>query len=46
MKMTAAINEESPARAWDEYDAYLFDIDGTLLHCTDAAPLLRILRSP
>jgi phosphoglycolate phosphatase len=21
---------------WDEYDAYLFDIDGTLLHCTDA----------
>lgn len=23
-------------RAWDSYDAYLFDIDGTLLHCTDA----------
>ena len=23
-------------RAWDEYDAYLFDIDGTLLNCTDA----------
>lgn len=22
--------------AWDGYDAYLFDIDGTLLHCTDA----------
>ena len=22
--------------AWDQYDAYLFDIDGTLLHCTDA----------
>jgi phosphoglycolate phosphatase-like HAD superfamily hydrolase len=21
---------------WDCYDAYLFDIDGTLLHCTDA----------
>jgi phosphoglycolate phosphatase-like HAD superfamily hydrolase len=21
---------------WDEFDAYLFDIDGTLLHCTDA----------
>ncbi|HEY4047960.1 MAG TPA: HAD family hydrolase [Acidobacteriaceae bacterium] len=21
---------------WDGYDAYLFDIDGTLLHCTDA----------
>jgi phosphoglycolate phosphatase len=23
-------------RAWDKYDAYLFDIDGTLLECTDA----------
>ena len=23
-------------RPWDEFDAYLFDIDGTLLHCTDA----------
>ncbi len=23
-------------RVWDEYDAYLFDIDGTLLSCTDA----------
>ena len=23
-------------RPWDAYDAYLFDIDGTLLHCTDA----------
>ena len=23
-------------RAWDTYDAYLFDIDGTLLNCTDA----------
>ena len=27
----------SPAPlAWDAYDAYLFDIDGTLLNCTDA----------
>lgn len=24
------------SRAWDEYDVYLFDIDGTLLNCTDA----------
>lgn len=24
------------ARAWDAYDAYLFDIDGTLLNCADA----------
>ena len=24
------------ARRWDEYDAYLFDIDGTLMQCTDA----------
>ncbi len=23
-------------RIWDTYDAYLFDIDGTLLQCTDA----------
>lgn len=23
-------------QVWDTYDAYLFDIDGTLLHCTDA----------
>jgi phosphoglycolate phosphatase len=25
---------------WDQYDAYLFDIDGTLLHCTDAVHYL------
>lgn len=24
------------ARPWNEFDAYLFDIDGTLIHCTDA----------
>lgn len=24
------------SRPWDAYDVYLFDIDGTLLHCTDA----------
>lgn len=23
-------------RPWDTFDAYLFDIDGTLLHCSDA----------
>jgi phosphoglycolate phosphatase-like HAD superfamily hydrolase len=23
-------------RPWDRFDAYLFDIDGTLIHCTDA----------
>src|SRR5438067_3678948 len=23
-------------RAWDAFDIYLFDIDGTLIHCTDA----------
>jgi phosphoglycolate phosphatase len=27
---------DGATRAWDHYDAYLFDIDGTLLHCTDA----------
>jgi phosphoglycolate phosphatase len=26
----------SQQRPWDTYDAYLFDIDGTLLNCTDA----------
>jgi phosphoglycolate phosphatase-like HAD superfamily hydrolase len=26
----------TPPRAWDAYDAYLFDIDGTLLTCHDA----------
>lgn len=26
----------NPLTGWDGYDAYLFDIDGTLLHCTDA----------
>lgn len=24
------------SRGWDEFDAYLFDIDGTLMNCTDA----------
>lgn len=24
------------SRPWDEFDAYLFDIDGTLIHCADA----------
>ena len=23
-------------RPWDSFDGYLFDIDGTLIHCTDA----------
>lgn len=36
MKMTTSTSEEALPRAWDTYDAYLFDIDGTLLHCTDA----------
>ncbi len=28
--------EKIHGRAWDTFDAYLFDIDGTLLHCQDA----------
>lgn len=28
--------QSAPQCAWDRYDAYLFDIDGTLLNCTDA----------
>jgi phosphoglycolate phosphatase-like HAD superfamily hydrolase len=33
-----AIMKEWPngQRAWDSYDVYLFDIDGTLLNCADA----------
>lgn len=27
---------EVGGRAWDSFDAYLFDIDGTLIHCADA----------
>ena len=30
------IDAAATHRAWDQYDAYLFDIDGTLLQCTDA----------
>ena len=30
------MTEHARRCAWDEYDAYLFDIDGTLLHCSDA----------
>jgi phosphoglycolate phosphatase-like HAD superfamily hydrolase len=30
------VSATSPLRKWDEYDAYLFDIDGTLLTCHDA----------
>ena len=29
-------SSNSLGRAWDAFDAYLFDIDGTLLNCTDA----------
>ena len=28
--------KHSLGRSWDSFDAYLFDIDGTLLHCRDA----------
>ena len=28
--------KNKPQRKWDRYDAYLFDIDGTLLECRDA----------
>jgi phosphoglycolate phosphatase-like HAD superfamily hydrolase len=29
------MNTSTLGREWDEFDAYLFDIDGTLLHCKD-----------
>ncbi len=28
--------DQTTKRAWDEFEVYLFDIDGTLIHCTDA----------
>ncbi len=34
--LTAAPRPAGLSRPWDGYDAYLFDIDGTLLHCEDA----------
>ena len=34
--MKTQAEERSLGRAWDAFDAYLFDIDGTLLNCTDA----------
>ncbi len=34
--MSTQNDMETPTRRWDEYQAYLFDIDGTLMHCTDA----------
>lgn len=30
------MNTGTLGREWDAFDAYLFDIDGTLLHCADA----------
>jgi phosphoglycolate phosphatase len=34
------MNSCSLPRAWDEFDTYLFDIDGTLLNCSDATHYL------
>jgi phosphoglycolate phosphatase len=31
-----SVQRTATERRWDGYDAYLFDIDGTLLNCTDA----------
>lgn len=36
LRADTAVAEGTRGRRWDEYDAYLFDIDGTLLQCTDA----------
>lgn len=32
-------------RPWDSFDAYLFDIDGTLIHCTDATHYFAFLHA-
>ncbi len=34
--MTEMLTTKGLSRAWDAFDAYLFDIDGTLLNCQDA----------
>jgi phosphoglycolate phosphatase-like HAD superfamily hydrolase len=36
MNMTTATHGYALKKTWDAYDVYLFDIDGTLLNCTDA----------
>jgi phosphoglycolate phosphatase-like HAD superfamily hydrolase len=33
---THSSQDNALGRAWDTFDAYLFDIDGTLINCTDA----------
>jgi phosphoglycolate phosphatase len=33
--MTKARQSATLSRAWDKFDAYLFDIDGTLINCSD-----------
>jgi phosphoglycolate phosphatase len=30
------MNNGALSRPWDTFDAYLFDVDGTLIHCSDA----------
>ena len=34
--LAVTINVVDQQRKWDEYDAYIFDVDDTLIHCDDA----------
>ena len=34
--MVSFMEQQTLGRAWDDFDVYLFDIDGTLMNCTDA----------
>ncbi len=36
IEASAMPTQNTLRRVWDDYDAYLFDIDGTLMHCRDA----------
>ena len=36
MAVQANLSSRALSRSWDAFDGYLFDIDGTLLNCTDA----------
>jgi phosphoglycolate phosphatase len=34
--LAVTMNVADQQRKWDEYDAYIFDVDDTLIHCDDA----------
>ena len=36
ISVAVTMNADPQRRKWDEYDAYIFDVDDTLIHCDDA----------